>query len=91
MNAAQRELFRQAILRVLDANNTRFGLGAEAFDLYLGIYNFPSPAGSGLAAELQYLADKGFVALVNKEVSPENRAWRITAAGRDYLAGITNE
>jgi DNA-binding PadR family transcriptional regulator len=39
-----------------------------------------------LAGELQYLADKGLVVAVEKPVSPEMAVWRITAAGRDYLA-----
>jgi hypothetical protein len=37
-------------------------------------------------AELLYLEDKGMVARSPKIISPELRAWRITAAGRDYLA-----
>jgi hypothetical protein len=39
-----------------------------------------------VAVELQYLADKGMVATVNKSISPENLCWRITAAGRDFIA-----
>lgn len=36
--------------------------------------------------ELVYLQDKGLVALMVRTVSPENKRWRITAAGRDFLA-----
>jgi predicted transcriptional regulator len=36
--------------------------------------------------EMEYLAEKGLLASVEKEVSPENSAWRITAKGRDFLA-----
>jgi len=34
--------------------------------------------------ELIYLADKGLVAALPKLISPENEAWRITAAGRIF-------
>ena len=39
-----------------------------------------------LRAELAYLGDKGFVAPVAKPLSPENKRWRLAAAGRDFLA-----
>jgi len=39
-----------------------------------------------ITAELAYLIDKGFVAVEAKAISPENREWKITAAGRDFLA-----
>lgn len=39
-----------------------------------------------LRAEVQYLIDKEFVALEGKLISPENREWKITAEGRDFLA-----
>lgn len=39
-----------------------------------------------VTTELTYLADKGLVFSPEKLVSPENREWRITAAGRDHLA-----
>lgn len=37
-------------------------------------------------AGLAYLGDKGFAAPVAKPLSPENKRWRITAAGSDFLA-----
>jgi hypothetical protein len=46
-------------------------------------------------AEIDYLADpqKGLLATDAKVVSPENKIWRTTATGRDYLAdqGQENE
>lgn len=39
-----------------------------------------------VADEIQYLADKGLLVEENKLVSPENKFWRTTADGRDYLA-----
>lgn len=86
MNAQQRELFRLALLRVLEANNTERGLGAQALQLLVGAFGFAMPALPELRAEIQYLADKGLVEPVGKAISPENKCWRITAAGRDELA-----
>ena len=41
MNAEQKELFREAVLRVLDMNRTRFGLPATAIRLHVGQFGFP--------------------------------------------------
>jgi hypothetical protein len=38
--------------------------------------------------EIIYLEDKGLLTGVAALISPENRRWRTTAAGRDYLAQI---
>ena len=91
MNSERRELFRLALLRVLDANHTRFGLGLPALGHWAASFGFPNPLASELERELQYLEDKAHVAPVLKGISPENRAWRITAAGRDYLAAAGDE
>lgn len=86
MNAQQRELFRLALLQVLEANHTERGLGAQALQLLVGAFGFRAPAVEDIRAELQYLADKGFITAASKSISPENKNWRITAAGRDELA-----
>ena len=44
-----------------------------------------------LELELLYLADKGYLVSEEKTISPENKFWRTTAAGRDYLAGQREE
>ena len=36
--------------------------------------------------EIDYLADKKFLVADPKAISPENKIWRTTADGRDYLA-----
>ena len=41
---------------------------------------------SELRAEMQYLADKGLITAVSKALSPDLKRWRVTAAGRDFLA-----
>lgn len=89
MNAEQKELFRKAILRILDANRTRFGLGVVNISFRLDAFNFTSRDFGGEAAQLReaitdeidYLVGKGLVAETKKEISAENRAWRITEKG----------
>jgi hypothetical protein len=39
-----------------------------------------------IRGEPEYLQDKRMVEPAHKDISPELRAYRITAAGRDYLA-----
>jgi len=87
MTAEQREVFRIALLQILEANKAQFGLPAWAITTHVRkIYGFPKASSAEVGAELTYLRDKSLVEPVNKVVSPENSAWRITAAGRDYLA-----
>ena len=85
MNAAQQELFDLALLRVLDANRTRFGLGLAAVGHLTIEFGFPNPAADLLADRIDYLASKGLVEEVLKHINKANRAWRITAAGLDYV------
>ena len=42
--------------------------------------------GAEIAQEIAYLVDKNLMTPVPKRISPEMRAWRITADGRDFLA-----
>jgi hypothetical protein len=84
MTEAQLELFRRAILLVLEQGTTRFGLTQDALTLLLAQYGF-APELWELGRELQYCADKGWVAQANHPLNPRNLAWRITAAGRDVL------
>ena len=86
MTPATRELFRIALLRILEANETRYGLSATAVAMHVGVYGFRGVSEDTILAELRYLFDKGFVATPVKELSPENKTWQITANGRDWLA-----
>lgn len=87
MNAAQTELFHSAVLQVLDANGSRFGLGAQAVALLVNQYGF-SPKPDETERALEYLADQenGFARPVDKQqMNPANRTWKITAKGINYL------
>ena len=86
MTNSQRELSRIALLRVLEANETRWGLIAIVLAVHAGAFGFRGLGAELASAELRYLQDKGFVTAAPKEISPENPTWRITAAGRHWLA-----
>ena len=87
MKPEEKENFRTSLLGVLEERaSNKFGLSIHAIRIFLAQYGFHDSAAEDMAAELQYLADKGFVTLVSKTISPENRCWRITANGRDFLA-----
>lgn len=85
MNASELERLRVCLLQAL-----REVAGAElplaTLELGARLAGFRDAEPRAIAAELSYLGDKGLVALADKAVSPEIQEWRITAAGRDYLA-----
>jgi hypothetical protein len=86
MSTEQRELLRRAILSILEANNTRFGLGATALLHMLPAYGFRGLTIGDVEPTLLYLAGKGLIQTVGKLISPENNCWRITAEGSDWVA-----
>jgi len=86
MSAAQRELYRAALLRVLEANETQWGLSAAVIAVHAAVFGFPGRGAEVASTELRYLLEKGLVHVPSKAISPENQTWRITAAGRDWLA-----
>lgn len=93
MNAEQIQLFRKAVLRVLDANRSRFGLGITAIGHLLLPYSFSAASFGGdaevfrcaIADALQYFCDKGLAEEVRKEINAANRTWRVTDNGIAHL------
>jgi hypothetical protein len=85
MTNQQREQIRLGLLRYCDAAD-EYGLAAALLLQFLRNEGFRRATAESLDAELRYLAEKGLLAAVRKTISPENRSWRITAAGRDFLA-----
>jgi hypothetical protein len=85
MTAEQRELFRLAILRVLDSNKTRFGLSVTAIIHVLPMFGFTGVGKEEVLDEVEYLSRRELAIEVLKVVSKENRAWRITEAGIGFL------
>lgn len=87
MEASKREILRRSILTVADANLSRYGLSAVAFKLHVSSLGLlPDVSVEQIAPELDYLVEKELMTEVAKHLSPENRLWRITAQGRDFLA-----
>jgi len=87
MSPEQTELFHLGILRVLDQNGTRFGLGIEAIRMRLTPMGFTATAGDTNKA-LEYLEDPaiGFVATIHRgHFNPANQTWKITAPGTNEL------
>jgi hypothetical protein len=89
MTPEQREQLRLSLLRFLADNPTRFGYNAAILLQMARSEGRPRLEREAVEAELLYLEDKGLVALAAKLLSPELRAWRITADGRDHLAQLT--
>ena len=55
MNAEQRELFRLALLRVLDANHTRYGLGVAALCHLAGLFGFRAARTDDVADHVRFV------------------------------------
>jgi hypothetical protein len=84
MNAQQREIFRETVLRAFKAA-AGCGLSLTTLEVTLRVCGFKGVEAGEIEAEVQYFMDKGFVAEVPKSHSLGNRIWRITAAGTDDL------
>ena len=94
MTQAEREQLRISLLGFLSANASgRFGMPLRFLTQQARAEGRPRLTEAEVEAELIYLEDpdKRLVAQTFKSISPDIRAWRITAAGRDYLAALTGE
>jgi hypothetical protein len=85
MTTQQREQIRLSTLRYCEAADP-YGLADGLLLQFIRSEGFRAVTAAQLRGELQYLADKSLIATVSKTISPENTAWRVTAAGRDFLA-----
>lgn len=83
MNAQQRQLLRITLLLV--ARSAPLGVTMDFAPVALRSRSIRVERDE-LEDEIAYLVDKGLLAPVPKKVSPELKAWRITADGRDFLA-----
>jgi len=80
----RREQIRLSLLRHLD-DNCQWGVILAFLHSLIHCEGFHATP-EEIKTELFYLQDKGLVTQVHKTISPENQAWRITAAGRDHRA-----
>jgi hypothetical protein len=94
MKAEQRELFHTALLKVLEANQSkRFGLSVTSLCLLVNEFGF-SPSAQQVREAMAYLEDPQieFVRTVNKgEFHPANQCWKLTPKGANHLAARSNE
>lgn len=72
---------RLALLRILNANQTRYGLYSSTLAALIGLHGFPGETPADLDREMQTLASRR-----NGLTTQSNAAWQITAKGRGYLA-----
>ena len=64
----------------------RFGLTQNELLVNARSAGFRDADADAVREEIDYLKDKGQIANVDQEISPEVESFRITAAGRDWLA-----
>jgi hypothetical protein len=86
MTAAERERLRLSLLQQLREVGADSSLPLSTIVLGARLAGFNTATEETVRGELVYLLDKGCVATPQKTISPENKRWRITAAGTDYLA-----
>lgn len=80
-----REILRNSLLKILDGNRARYGLGVMALQGNLVAFAFPNVPEPELLDDVGYLVSKGLVEEVPRQVNRENRTWRITQAGIAYV------
>lgn len=86
MNSSIREALRVTLLQQLREAGSANSLPLSTIVMGARLNGFEAANEDTVRGELVYLIDKGFVATPQKAISPENKRWRITAAGTDYLA-----
>lgn len=86
LTPSQREQLRLSLLRFLEENPSRFGLPTDYLLQAARAEGRHGLIEQQVIGELEYLAEKGLVSEPPRLLSPENRNWKIAAAGRDFLA-----
>lgn len=86
MSPEQIEQFRICILQQLRAVGAEASLPAATLANGAKLAGFSHANEDVVRSAMAYLTDKQLVAAATKTISPENRRWRITAAGTDFLA-----
>ena len=84
MTAELRELLRRQIVRCCSQAR---GNGVT-LEMLVQLCRTPAgrPALADVKDEVEYLVGKGLVEKVDKRISPEIGAWKITSDGRDFAA-----
>ena len=85
MTTTDRETLRHTILKAAEAAKP-YGVTLPLLSITARNMGLRSATAGDIHAEVDYLADKGFLHPEPKSLSPENKSWRISASGRDYMA-----
>jgi len=88
MTTKELELFDLAILRIMGANRTRFGLSAENVRLLMAKFGFPNADRDMVLDRINFLSthpSEAPLCVVMGVGAKANRYWRITKQGLDYL------
>lgn len=88
LTPALREQYRISLLRYLATTHPRPLTEGVLLQFLRTEWSQPVDQET-LAGLLSYLADKGLIVDGQKFISPEVKAWRITAAGMDEFARIS--
>lgn len=86
MNSDQTEAFRVCLLAQLREVGGENSLPVPTLCTGAKLKGFATADEAMVRSALAYLGDKQLVAGLAKTLSPENKRWRITAAGIDFLA-----
>lgn len=85
MTPEHRELLRVAIMETADSAKP-FAVDLRLLLIGVRTLGLRSVSSGEVLAEADYLDGKGLLERCRKVVSPEMAGWKITAAGRDWLA-----
>jgi hypothetical protein len=86
MNAAERMNLRVGVLKVLQANQSRYGLGVDAITLHVSTLGFGRITAPEVEAAMIALEEGGMIARLSEPLRPGTAVFRITDEGRSYLA-----
>lgn len=86
MSPDQREQLDLSLLRFLENNQTRYGLPTQFLLQMARNEGRTELTKAEVEAQLQYLSGKRLVEEALKGIHPENRNWRITSEGIDFVA-----
>jgi hypothetical protein len=80
-----KEVFRNSLLKILDGNRARYGLGVMALQANLIRFGVTAAQEAEVLDGVGYLTEKGLIEEVPRLVNRENRTWRITTRGIAYI------
>jgi hypothetical protein len=85
MSSAEKQNLRIAILKVLDANQSKYGLNIDAITLRLTPFGFDMITAAEVETVMPLLEGEKLIARLSQPLTPGVAVWRITNDGRSYL------